>query len=63
MSIEFNEETKFNNIYNKSVKKPSSSIMTFMIKKGIVKDENSAKNIMIIISILCFALSVYFIIK
>ena len=63
MSIEFNEETKFNDTYNKSVSKSSSGITEWLIKKGIAKNENGAKNIMIIISILCFALSILLIIK
>lgn len=39
------------------------SIVTFLIKKHIVKNENSARALLLIVSITMFAVSLYFIIK
>ena len=52
MSVEFDEETKFNNMYNKSVSSAPSGLTAWIIKAGIVKDEKGAKNIMIIAGIM-----------
>ncbi len=61
MSVEFDEEIKFNKSYNKSISTPVSGLTEWMIKKGIVKDEKGAKSAMIIVAILCFALAIFFI--
>lgn len=63
MSVEFEEEKQFNSVYDKSVSNTTGGLTNWLIKTGIVKDEKSAKNTMIIISIVCFALAIYFLIK
>jgi len=63
MSVEFDEEAKFNNMYNKSLSKPYSGLTKWIIENGLAKDERGAKNIMIIVSIICFSLAIYFALK
>jgi hypothetical protein len=63
MSVEFDEEIKFNNSYNKSISTSTSGLTEWMIKKGIVKTEKSAKSLMIIVTILCFALAIFIALK
>jgi len=63
MSIEFDEEIKFRNTYNQLNEKTSSGLTSWMIKKGIVKGEKDAKLVMIIVIVVCFALSLFFLLK
>jgi len=63
MSVEFDEETKFKNLYNNINKSELSGLTGWLIKKNIVKDEKNAKSVMIIVIIVCFALSIFFILK
>lgn len=60
MSVEFDEEAKFNSLYSKSISRPSTGLTGWLINVGISKDEKDARNIMIIVAIICFALSIYF---
>jgi len=63
MSVEFDEETKFNNTYNESVSKQSSGLTTWLIEKGVVKNEKGAKLLMIFTIILCFTLTIFLLLK
>ena len=63
MSLEFDEEKKFNNEYDKLTPNAKQGLTNWLIKIGAAKDENGAKNIMIVVSIICFALAIYFAIK
>lgn len=60
MSVEFDEELKFNDSFRKFSPESSSGLANWLIKNGIAKDEVAAKNIMILISIICFSLAIYF---
>jgi len=59
MGVEFNEGQIPN--YNYQPKK--GGITPFIIKLGLAKDEAGAQKVMIIIAIVCFALSIYFFMK
>jgi hypothetical protein len=59
MGVEFNEGQIPN--YNYQPKK--AGIAQLIIKLGLAKDEAGAQKIMIVITILCFALSFYFFYK
>ncbi len=63
MSVEFDEETKFNNTYQNSTSDTVSGLTGWLIEVGVAKDENGAKNIMIAVTIICFVLAIYFAIK
>jgi len=56
MSVEFNENQPTN--YNYQPKK--GGIGNLIIKLGLAKDEAGAKKVMIVIAVICFALSAYF---
>jgi len=56
MSVEFNEGQIPD--YNYQIKK--SGIANFIVKIGLANDEAGARKVMIIITIICFALSIYF---
>lgn len=58
MSIEFDEETKFRDTYNKLNEKQNSGLTAWLIKKNIVKSEKDAKIIMVVVTIVCFAASI-----
>ncbi|MEI6528131.1 MAG: hypothetical protein WCO10_00465 [bacterium] len=59
MSVEFKDTNPF-----KQMPKPQSpSIGGWLIKKGFAKDQKGADQLMIIISIVCFAVAIYFAIK
>jgi hypothetical protein len=59
MSVEFNENRPSN--YNYEPKK--GGLTPMLIKFGLAKDEKGAQTVMIIITIICFALSIYFFMK
>lgn len=59
MNVEFNEGQIPN--YNYQPKK--SSIAGLIIKMGLAKDDAGAQKIMIILTVICFALSIYFFYK
>jgi hypothetical protein len=61
MPVQFEEEQNFNKSYDKVVSKKSSGLTDWLIKKGIAKDEKGANSIMIIVMILCFGLTIFFI--
>ena len=63
MSVEFEEEKQFNSAYNQAISSAPKGITGWLIKTGIVKDEKGAKNLMIIVSIICFTLAIYFLVK
>jgi len=54
MSVQFEEENKYNFSYNSPSPK---GITGWMIKKGYVKGETGAKKVMTIIIIVCFVLT------
>jgi hypothetical protein len=62
METEFSEEKKFNEAFQYEPKKIGSMTKWFIDKK-IVKDEKGAKNVMLTISFICFALAIYFFLK
>jgi hypothetical protein len=59
MGVEFNEGQPVN--YNYQPKK--GGIAPLLIKMGLAKDEAGAQKVMIILTIICFALSIYFFMK
>lgn len=61
MPVQFEEEQNFNKSYDKVVSKKPSGLTVWLIKKGIAKDEKGANAIMIIVMILCFALTIFII--
>ena len=63
MTVEFEEESKFNSTYQSSTPDTVSGLTGWLIKVGMAKDENRAKNIMITVIIICFALAIYFAVK
>ena len=60
MAVEFNEENNFNQMYANQSATSDSGFANWLIKKGIAKDEDTAKMIMIGVTVLCFGLSIYF---
>ena len=56
MEVEFNENQQSG--YNYSPKK--MSIAGLLIRLGLAKNEAGARKVMIVVIILCFALSIYF---
>lgn len=64
MVVEFEEEKMFEKGFNRASNSQSSGGLTnWMIKKGIAKDESGAKTIMVIITVLCFALAIFLMFK
>ena len=59
MVVEFNENKPLD--YNYQPKK--GGLTALLIKLGLAKDEAGAQKVMIIITVICFALSVYFFMK
>ena len=59
MSVEFNEGDDFNTTYAAKTTQVSG-LTKWIIDKGIAKDEKGSKNLMIIVTIICFALAIYF---
>jgi hypothetical protein len=62
MAVEFNEENEF----AKSVQQPerkSGGIIEWLISKKIVSNEKGAEKFLITITIVCFALAIYFFLK
>jgi hypothetical protein len=64
MSIEFDQDNEFMKIYaNKNSSSSSGGINNWLVKKGIAKDSKGADMIMIIVSVVCFAIAIYFAVK
>lgn len=63
MSVQFEEEKNFNEVFYKESSKGGSKMTEWMIKKGIVKTEKEAKIFSIVIAVICFALAIFIIIK
>ena len=59
MSVEFTEEENFNRSY-RSIQPENSGINNFIIKIGLAKSASGARAVMLIISMICFALAIYF---
>ncbi len=59
MAVEFNENKPLD--YNYQPKK--GGLTALLIKMGLAKDEAGAQKVMIIITVICFALSIYFFMK
>ena len=64
MSVEFNEGN-FNQSFAQSSGRSSKSIglTAWIIKKGWAKNESQANVIMIVISIICFGLAIFFAVR
>ena len=60
-NIQFENSPKTEPLHNES-ENPTGMIAWF-IKKNLAKDENSAKKLMTIITVMCFAVALYFIFK
>ena len=60
MPVEFNEEEKFNEVY-RTEKTNTSLFSKWIIKAKLAKGEAGARNVMAIITIICFALAIYFV--
>jgi len=67
MSVEFNEENNFNSqLYAQSRRTSAagtSGLTAWIIKNGWAKDESQANAIMIGVTIVCFALAIFFAVK
>lgn len=63
MSVQFDEERNFNETFHKSISGNNSKMVEWLIKKGLAKDEKGAKAILIIVALICFALTVFVIVK
>jgi hypothetical protein len=63
MSVEFDEEIKFNSVYNRATQKTPSGLEKWLIEKSIAKSEKGAKLVMVFIIILCVALTIFFLNK
>jgi hypothetical protein len=59
MNVEFNEGQPTN--YNYPPKK--SGLANLIIKTGLAKDEAGTQKVMIVVTVICFALMAYFIFK
>jgi hypothetical protein len=59
MGVEFDEHQSLG--YNYQPKK--GGISNLVIKMGLAKDEKGAQKVMLVITILCFALAIYFFFK
>lgn len=59
MGVEFNENKPVD--YSYEAKK--GGISSLVIKLGLAKDDKGANQVMIIISIICIAIAIYFAIK
>ncbi|MGB8815970.1 MAG: hypothetical protein WCC74_01895 [Minisyncoccia bacterium] len=59
MSVEF-EEFKMNEM--RTPKSDNSFVMDLIIKSGLAKSNHGANIVMIIISIICIAITIYFLI-
>ncbi len=60
MSVEFDEHQALG--YNYQPKK-KGSISDLVIKMGLAKDEAGAQKVMVTVTVVCFALSIYFFYK
>jgi len=56
MSVEFNENRPVDYNYPQN----KGGLTSSLIKMGLVKDEAGAKKAMLLIAVICFALSIYF---
>lgn len=68
MSVEFNEEKNFGQqLYGRNAGSGASSgasgITAWIIKRGWAKNESVANGLMIVVTIVCFAVAIFFIIK
>jgi hypothetical protein len=63
MAVEFEEEKNFSSAYNKAASKSNSSLASWIVKNGWAKDEKGANTVMIVITIICFALAAFLIFK
>ncbi len=59
MGVEFDENKPVNYDY----KLKDGSLTSFFIRIGWAKDEKGAQTVMIVITIVCFSLSIYFFYK
>lgn len=59
MGVEFSEEEEFARSFSGKTEE-NSAINNLIIKLGLAKDKNGAQIVMIVVSILCFALTYYF---
>jgi hypothetical protein len=62
MSVQFEEENKFNEGFARDVT-PSGNISKWLIKNKFAKDDKSAQKLMLIITVVCFAVAIYFAVK
>ncbi|MFA5934697.1 MAG: hypothetical protein WC827_02330 [Candidatus Paceibacterota bacterium] len=62
MGLEFNEEKEFNKSFETGPE-PTSIFTKWIIKAKLAKDEKQAKLVMSIITIVCFALAIFFALK
>lgn len=59
MAVEFSEEEAFNKSFTAGPAE-TSALNKFFIKIGLASNEESSKIVMIVITIICFALAYYF---
>lgn len=62
MSVQFEEENNFNKAFSKEAK-TSGGISSWLIQKGVVKDDAGAQKFLLIVAVVCFLLTLYFIFK
>lgn len=65
MTVEFNEENSFDRSYAQKESHSSTSVglTAWIIKRGWAKNESQANTVMIIISIICFGLAIFFAVR
>ena len=63
MSVQFEEEQKFNERFNNPSSGSNSGLTGWFIKNGFAKNENGARTVMTIITVLCFAVAIFFMFK
>lgn len=62
MSVLFEEENNFNAGFARDVT-PSGNISKWLIKNKFVKNDAGAQKLMLVITIICFAVAIYFAVK
>ncbi len=59
MAVEFSEEENFNKSFS-ARSDENSAINNLIIKLGLASDKNGAEIVMVVVSLICFALAIYF---
>jgi hypothetical protein len=64
MSVQFEEENNFNESFKRrAASSGSGGITNWLLKNKFAKNEAGANKIMIVATIICFAVAIYFAVK